>query len=379
MPQTDPLTLRAKQALIATARHLTADGKGILAADESTGTIGKRLGKENLDNTEETRRDYRELFITAEIGEHVSGMILYKETLAQTSSQGVTFVNCLYRQGVLPGIKVDEGLVPLQEGSSETHVQGLDNLEANCIQYHAQGARFAKWRAALKIGDSLPSAEAVDVNCKELAKYAAIAQACGLVPIVEPELMIEGTHDIGVSAAAAERVLQATVVALWREGVLLEGALLKPQMVVPGSSYAGPAPGAEEIAHATLTVLYRTIPPALQGIMFLSGGQSEAEATANLNAINKLARRWSSGPPPWALSFSFGRALQASALKLWVEDKAKPALDVRKRAQTMAAKLAAANGAATLGQFTGQHPSITSGPLIEAFRGLSNPAAPAKA
>ncbi|KAK9804479.1 hypothetical protein WJX73_007002 [Symbiochloris irregularis] len=367
----DTLPADRQEVLVATAKQLTHEGKGLLAADESTGTIGKRLEKSKLENTEEIRRDYRELFLTADICRSVSGVILYKETLAQSTAEGTPFVDALLANDILPGIKVDEGLTPLSEGSQETQTKGLENLEVNCEQYYGQGARFAKWRAALKIGQGMPSAKAIEVNSEQLAEYAAIAQRCGLVPIVEPELLIDGTHDILTTKRAAERTMQSCMAALWRRGVILEAVLLKPQMVVPGSSAPGPPPSTQDIAHHTLDVLYRSVPPAVAGIMFLSGGQSEREATENLNAINQMARHATGGKPCWHLSFSFGRAMQASVLQLWVEDRGRRIADVRARAQAMAARLASANGAAAQGTFTGAHPSVTSGRLEESFRGWS--------
>lgn len=353
------------------AQQLTAPGKGLLASDESTPTIGKRLQKAGVENTEENRRDYRQLFYTAPgIGNSISGAILYKETLSQASSDGTPFVDCLQRQGILPGIKVDEGLQPMPNSPSETTTRGLDNLAANARTYHSQGARFAKWRAALRIGDGLPSDAAVEANAAELAQYAAICQATGLVPIVEPEILIEGGHDIGTAAAVSARVISRCIAHLWQQEALsLEAVLLKPQMCISGSEHSGAKAAPAEVAKHTLDVMRRCVPPAVPGIMFLSGGQSEEEATVNLNELNRLA-----GPSkPWALSFSYGRALQASVLKLWSADRS-----ATQPAQQMAAALAAANGAATCGAYSGPHPSITSADsLRETFRGWGGGAAPA--
>ncbi|KAK9806911.1 hypothetical protein WJX72_007233 [[Myrmecia] bisecta] len=352
------------EELRATAARLCSRGRGLLASDESTGTIGKRLEKAGLQNTEENRRSYRELFYTADIGQYISGVILFKETLLQSTSDGTPFVDCLTRQGVLPGIKVDEGLVPLEGSNGETTTRGLDTLAANCKEYHKQGARFVKWRAALKIDEGCPSEAAVQQNAQQLAEYAAICQACDLVPIVEPELLIDGSHDIHHSAAVSERVISACIAQLWQHNVVLEGMLLKPQMVLPGADYAGPKATSQEIAQHTLTTMRRCVPPAVPGIMFLSGGQSEEEATVNLNTLNSLAA--AEGKAPWALSFSYGRALQASVMKIWSEDQSQ-----KEKARQMAAALAAVNSSATLAKYGGHHPSLTSasGNLREGFRG----------
>lgn len=353
-------------ALEEIASQLAAPGKGLLASDESTGTIGKRLEKAGFENSEETRRSYRELFYTAPIGDAgISGAILFKETLRQSAGDGTPFTQCLLRQGVLPGIKVDEGLVPLEGRPGETSTRGLEGLEAACRQYAADGARFAKWRAALKVGAGRPSERAIELNAQQLAEYAAVCQACGMVPIVEPELLIDGDHDTAAFAHASARAISRCVAHLWQKGVVLEATLLKPQMILPGADYSGPRPSPDDVAHETLRVMRRCVPPALPGIMFLSGGQTEEEATVNLNRINQLAQQ--QGRAPWALSFSFGRSLQASVLKLWSEDPS----GNRQRCRDMAAALAQANSQAVLGRFEGPHPSVTSqqGSLRESFRG----------
>lgn len=349
-----------------TARQLAAPGKGLLASDESTGTIGKRIEKAGLENSEENRQQYRELFYTAPIGEAgVSGAILFKETLYQSASDGTPFTECLLRQGVLPGIKVDLGLVPLEGCPGETSTRGMDSLAAACKEYAAAGARFTKWRSALKVGAGCPSERCIEVNAQQLAEQAAICQAAGLVPIVEPELLIDGEHDQAAFAAASERVISACVAQLWRQGVLLEGMLLKPQMILPGADYTGARPTPDQVAQETLRVMRRCVPAAVPGIMFLSGGQTEEEATVNLNRINQVAQQ--QGSAPWSLSFSFGRSLQASVLKLWSEDPQGNKAQCRE----MAASLARANGQAVLGRYKGPHPSITSqqGSLRETFRG----------
>ncbi|KAI7844816.1 hypothetical protein COHA_001695 [Chlorella ohadii] len=365
-----------------TARHLAAPGKGLLASDESTGTIGKRLEKAGFENTEasgplpascwlnEARRAYRQLFYTAPIGEAgISGAILFKETLYQSADDGTPFVECLRRQGVLPGIKarlgVDEGLVPLEGCPGETSTRGLEGLASACAEYASAGARFAKWRAALKVGGGCPSEKAIEINAAQLAEYAAICQAQGLVPIVEPELLIDGDHTLAQFAEASTRVISRCVAHLWQKNVVLEATLLKPQMCIPGADHTGEKPTSDVIADETLRVMRRCVPAAVPGIMFLSGGQTEEEATVNLNAINRLAQQ--QGRAPWSLSFSFGRSLQASVLKLWSEDREGNAQQCR----DMAAALARANSQAVLGRYEGPHPSITSqaGSLRETFRG----------
>uniref|UniRef100_A0A7S0WS82 fructose-bisphosphate aldolase n=1 Tax=Chlamydomonas leiostraca TaxID=1034604 RepID=A0A7S0WS82_9CHLO len=280
-------------------------------------------------------------------------------------------VAVLNEQGIAPGIKVDEGLVPLEGGlEGETWTKGLENLAAAAREYKAQGAEFAKWRATIKVQQGGPSDKAIERNAEDLASYAAICQVSGLVPIVEPEILIDGHHDIGRFQAVTERVIAETFTHMWRKGVHLEGALLKPQMVIPGADYAGGKATPEEVAHHTVTALRRVVPPALPGILFLSGGQSEEEATLNLNAINVAARQM--GRAPWSLSFSYGRALQHSVLKTWAANQAAVA-----DAQAMALALAEANSRAALGNYSGPHPTTASTEsLRENFRGWSG-AAPA--
>ncbi|CAL8462920.1 g2454 [Coccomyxa elongata] len=348
------------------AEKLTIRGKGILASDESTGTIGKRLEKAGLQNTEDVRRAYRENFYTADIGNSISGAILFKETLYQHASDGVPFVKCLTSRGVLPGIKVDQGLVPMPGSNGETSTRGLETLASECKQYWQQGARFTKWRAALKVSDGLPSEAAIQRNAQELAEYAAIAQACDLVPIVEPEILIDGDYTLQRSGEVSQRVLQSCIAQLWRQPVDLEATLLKPMMVMPGADASQKA-SAQDVAVATLDTMRRSVPPAIPGIMFLSGGLSEKESTLYLNAINNLALQ--QRKDTWALSFSFGRALQASVLQLWTVERTGHV--PQGSAKGMAEALARANAAAAKGQFQGPHPSITSlaGTLRENFRG----------
>lgn len=350
------------------AQFLTQRGKGLLASDESNGTIGKRLVAAGFNNNPETRRRYRQLFYGAEELEHsISGAILFKETLYQSMDSGETFVNTLKSKGILPGIKIDEGLTPLPGcgPTGETRTKGLDGLDAVCAEYRSAGARFAKWRAALHVH---PSQRAVEVNASELAQQAAICQAHGLVPIVEPELLIDGDHSIDDFEVASLRILTETIATLWRQpGISLEATLLKPQMIVPGAGHPSRNDRhalSEDIARRTLRAMRHCIPPAIPGIMFLSGGQSEEEATINLNTINQLNNNNNNSAGPWALSFSYGRGLQASVLKLWSEKASD------EECMKMAVAVAEANGLASRGEFNGKHPSITGlGSLQESFRG----------
>eukprot|EP01024_Parvocaulis_polyphysoides_P040232 TRINITY_DN3654_c0_g6_i1.p1 TRINITY_DN3654_c0_g6~~TRINITY_DN3654_c0_g6_i1.p1 ORF type:complete len:358 (+),score=39.21 TRINITY_DN3654_c0_g6_i1:147-1220(+) len=344
------------------AQKLTVRGKGLLASDESTGTIGKRFQKVGIENNEENRRSYRELFYTSEgIGQYLSGAIMFKETLLQKASSGKPFVECLEEQNIIPGIKVDEGLTPLLGSEPETITKGLDNLATSCAAYVEQGAKFAKWRATITVGQQLPTDRAIEINSHQLALYASICQACGLVPIVEPEILIDGDHDIQKFALVSERVLSSCINHLHRQSVILEATLLKPQMVIAGADYPGEKSTPDEIATHTIRVMKRCIPPALPGIMFLSGGQTEEQATINLNTINQQVVGC-----PWSLSFSFGRALQASVLDIWSADRS-----ATEQAKKMASELARANGMAQLGKYEGPHPSVLqqNGTLRESFRG----------
>lgn len=301
--------------LVQTARAIATRGKGILAADESTGTIGKRLAAIGVENVLENRTAYRTLlFSTKGLGEYISGCICFEETLlGQSNIAGKSMVDLLREQGIIPGIKVDKGAQPLYGTDGETVTQGITGLAQRCKQYYDAGARFAKWRAILHIKDSgAPSQLAIDQNAATLARYARICQSQGLVPIVEPEVMMDGTHNIERAAVVTEKVQAACVKALSDHHVILEGALLKPNMVRQGSECVEKCT-AENIAQATVRVLQHTIPPALPGIMFLSGGMSEEFATVCLNKMNSL----NLGARPWTLSFSFGRALQQSCLKAW--------------------------------------------------------------
>ncbi|HWB22071.1 MAG TPA: class I fructose-bisphosphate aldolase [Gaiellaceae bacterium] len=294
-----------------TARALVAPGKGILAADESSGTIKKRFDAIGVESTEENRRFYRELlFTTPGVAEFISGVILFDETLRQSSTEGTPFPELLAAQGIIPGIKVDKGAKPLALAPGETVTEGLDGLRERFEEYRGLGARFAKWRATYSVGGGRPSEECVWVNAHALARYAALAQEAGLVPIVEPEVLMDGDHTIEESAKATGRVLQAVYTELHDQRIDFRGTLLKPNMVLSGYEASSRA-GVDEVAQRTLEVLYRHVPAAVPGIVFLSGGQSDEDATAHLNAINQR------GPHPWALTFSFGRALQAPAQKAW--------------------------------------------------------------
>lgn len=330
--------------LIETASRIATPGKGILAADESTGTIGSRFNNITLENNEDNRRAYRDLLLsTKDANKYISGVILYDETFYQKSLDGVAFPELLKSQGIYTGIKVDKGTVVLPGTDAETATTGLDGLGDRAKKYYEGGARFAKWRAVLKIGNGAPTPLAIQENAHTLARYAVICQENGLVPIVEPEVLMDGTHTIETSADVTERVLAAVFKALNDHHVLLEGILLKPNMVLPGTQSEN-KPGPEAVAKYTVRTLQRTVPPAVPGINFLSGGQSEAEATANLNAINAFP-----GKKPWTLSFSYGRALQSSVLKAWKGDKANV-----EAARNVYLQRAQFNGLAVLGEYKGE-------------------------
>jgi fructose-bisphosphate aldolase, class I len=297
--------------LAATAKALVAEGKGILAADESDSTIKKRFDSIGLESTEENRRAYRDMLFTTEgVEEYVSGVILFDETIRQSSSDGTPFPKLLDQRGVIPGIKVDKGAKPLANAPDETITEGLDGLRQRLEEYRELGARFAKWRATYSITDELPSEYCNWTNAHTLARYAALCQEAGLVPIVEPEVLQDGTHTIERSFHVTSRVLEAVFTELHDQRVELEGILLKPNMVLSGYS-ASKRAGAPEVAEMTVRCFRRHVPAAVPGIVFLSGGQSDEDATAHLNAMNAL------GPHPWELSFSYGRALQAPSLKAW--------------------------------------------------------------
>jgi fructose-bisphosphate aldolase, class I len=301
----------AANELHETAQALVAEGRGILAADESDGTIKKRFDSIGVESTEETRQAYRNLLFTTEGAEEfISGVILFDETIRQSSDDGTPFPKLLDSKGIIPGIKVDKGAKPLALTDGETITEGLDGLRGRLEEYRELGARFAKWRATYSIAPGKPSEYCVWTNAHALARYAALCQEAGLVPIVEPEVLMDGDHTIEAASKATGRVLQAVYTELHDQRVDLWGTLLKPNMVLSGYDASDRA-GADEVAEATLECFYRHVPAAIPGIVFLSGGQSDEDATAHLNAMN--AR----GPHPWQLSFSYGRALQAPALKAW--------------------------------------------------------------
>lgn len=294
------------------AQQLVAHGKGILAADESTPTIGKRFAKINVENTENNRRAYRELlFTTPNRGEYISGVILYDETIRQRASDGHTFVTVLEKQGVLPGIKVDEGTEVMADSPNEVVTKGLEGLPKRLSEYVNMGAKFCKWRAVIRINASIPTDKCIQINAERLAKYAKLCQENNLVPIVEPEVLMDGGHTIEKCFEVTKKVLIVVFAELKKAGVALDGMILKPNMILSGAECERQA-GAKEISELTVKCLKETVPAEVPGIAFLSGGQSEEFACETLNEINKL-----SAGCPWQLSFSYGRALQASALKAW--------------------------------------------------------------
>src|SRR5690242_2333870 len=294
------------------AASLVARGKGILAADETVPTLTRRFDALQIPSTERTRRDYREMLFTfAGAGEFISGVILQDETIRQKSAAGVPMAEVLSRQGIMPGIKVDTGAQPLAGCPGETVTEGLDGLRDRLAEYRGLGARFAKWRAVIRIGDRMPSAACIGANSHALARYAALCQEQGLVPIVEPEVLMDGAHTIERCEAVTGTVLHTVFDELFDQKVSLKAMLLKPNMVIAGKQ-CGKQASSEEVARATLRCLTRHVPSAVPGIVFLSGGQDHLAATAHLNEINRLA-----GPKPWKLSFSYGRALQDEALRAW--------------------------------------------------------------
>jgi fructose-bisphosphate aldolase, class I len=330
----------AAQDLESTARALVAEHKGILAADESEGTIKKRFDSIEVESTEENRRAYRDLLFTTEgIEEFISGVILFDETIRQTSSDGTPFPKLLEQRGVIPGIKVDKGAKPLANAPGETITEGLDGLRDRLAEYRELGARFTKWRATYSIGEDLPSEYCVWTNAHALARYTALSQEAGLVPIVEPEVLMDGDHTIERSFEVTSRTLHAVFTELRDQRVAHEGMLLKPNMVLSGYSCPQQA-SHDKVAEQTLRCFRRHVPAAVPGIVFLSGGQTDEDATANLNAMN--AR----GANPWELSFSYGRALQAPALKAWVGDPAN--VEAAQKAFYRRAKF---NGAARSGSY----------------------------
>lgn len=327
--------------LAATSAKLATRGKGILAADESTSTITKRFEAAGIPSSEDTRRAYREMLITTPgFNEFIAGVILFEETLNQKTSQGVNFADALNNMGVLPGIKVDKGLVHLANTTDENITQGLDGLPERLAEYKSKGARFAKWRAVYNISATTPSDLAIQTNAEVLARYAAICQEQGIVPIVEPEVLIDGDHTLARCEAVSEPVLHAVFNALYRHHVKLEYMVLKPSMVISGKSATQKA-SVNEVAEATIRILRRTVPGAVPTINFLSGGQTSEQATAHLNSMNQL------GQLPWNLSFSYARALQDYCMKTWAgQAKNIPA------AQNAFYKRAKLNSLATTGNYS---------------------------
>jgi fructose-bisphosphate aldolase class I len=324
------------------ARKMVAPGKGLLAADESTATIKKRFDAIQVENTEDNRRDYREMMFrtTKTMQEHISGVILFDETIRQKAKDGTPLTKVIEAAGSIPGIKVDAGAKPLAGSTGETITEGLDGLRERFQDYHKLGARFAKWRAVIDIAKDIPTYNCVNANAQALARYAALAQENGIVPIVEPEVLMDGDHDIARCEQVTSWVLEAVFSQLFYAGVKLEGIILKPNMIVPGKKCAKQNSVAE-VAEATVRVLKRLVPGAVPGIAFLSGGQSDLDATAHLDAMNKI------GKLPWALTFSYGRALQAAPQKAW-SGKA----DNVVAAQAAFAHRALMNSNAALGKWT---------------------------
>jgi fructose-bisphosphate aldolase, class I len=296
------------------ARAMVAPGKGILAADESSGTIAKRFAAIGVESTEDRRRDYRELLFRSEdLGRYISGVILFDETIRQKAADGTPLIQILRAEGVIPGIKVDKGAKRLAGSPDETITEGLDGLRERLDEYREIGARFTKWRAVIHIGKEVPTSYGIQVNAHALARYAALSQEAGLVPIVEPEVLMTGSHSIDRCYEVTEATLREVFYELGRQRVSLEGMVLKPNMVLSGSNASGRA-GPEEVAEKTVDCFLRTVPAAVPGIAFLSGGQSDEEATVNLDAIN---RRASEAGVPWQLTFSYGRGLQAAPQQAW--------------------------------------------------------------
>jgi fructose-bisphosphate aldolase class I len=326
------------------AKAMVAPGKGILAADESGGTITKRFTAIGVESTESSRRDYRELLFRAAkaMSDRISGVILFDETIRQKAADGTPLVTVIEKAGSIPGIKVDKGTKPLPFSPGETITDGLDGLRERLIEYRDLGAKFCKWRAVIDIGPGIPSYNCINANAHALARYAALCQEENLVPIVEPEVLMDGDHEIGGCEEVTESVLKTVFQELYYARVKLEGMVLKPNMVVPGKKSAKQASDTE-IAERTLRVLKACVPAAVPGIAFLSGGQSDVEATARLNAMNRI------GDLPWRLSFSYGRALQAAPQKAW-SGKA----ENKSAAQAAFAHRAEMNGLATLGKWSAE-------------------------
>ena len=322
---------------------MVARGKGIIAIDESNATIKKRFDTVGVENTEENRRAYREMLLTTPgLGEHISGAILYDETLRQKTKDGVPFTKVMMDNGILPGIKVDKGTTPLAGFPGEVVTDGLDGLRERLNEYAGLGAKFAKWRAVININieDGMPSDTCIEANAHALARYAALCQEAGIVPMVEPEVIMDGEHDIDDCFVVTEKVLRALFNALYQHNVMLEGTILKASMVIPGKDCPDQA-SVEDVADYTVQCLKSAVPAALPGIVFLSGGQSDEDATAHLNEMNKVENL------PWPLSFSYGRAMQSAALKIWGQDIVN---NIGKAQETVHAR-ARDNGLAAMGEW----------------------------
>ena len=337
------MTEEEKSQLREIAEAMVARGKGILAADESTGTMSKRLEAADVEATDETRRGFREVMFTAEgTEEYISGVIMYDTTLRESSKDDKPFPELLSEKGILPGIKVDTGAKPLAGSPDEKITEGLDGLRERLEEYHELGARFAKWRAVIEIGDDLPSPYCIDVNAHALARYSALCQEAGIAPIVEPEVLMDGKHTIDRAEEITEATLRAVFSALSDQRVALDGMVLKPNMVLSGTDCSDQA-DIDEVAARTLALLTKVVPEEVPGIAFLSGGQSDEQASAHLSAMN------ATGGVPWELSFSYGRALQATPLKVWSGEEASEA-----KAQEAFAHRARCNGEARHGRYTAE-------------------------
>ncbi len=332
------------------AKKMVASGKGLIAADESAGTIEKRFTAVGVSCTEENRRVYREVLITAPgLEEHVGGIILFDETIRQKTSGGESFSAALEKRGILPGIKVDAGTKALALHPGEVITEGLDKLRERLAEYFAMGARFAKWRAVITIGNGIPSDACIHANAHAMARYAALCQEAGIVPIVEPEVLIDGDHTIEQCYDASAKALKRTFEEMADQGVLLEGAILKASMVIAGKSAAKQSTP-QEVAEATVRCLKETVPANLAGVVFLSGGQGDEQATENLDAMNKLgpSTMLGAGKHPWPLSFSYSRAIQNPVLKIWA---ANPSANAAKAQETLLFRCKM-NGLAALGKYS---------------------------
>ena len=326
--------------LVDTAQAMVGEGHGILAIDESQGTIKKRFDGVGVESTEDNRRNYRSALLTTPgLGDHISGAILFDETLRQSTPDGRPLVQVMQEAGIIPGIKVDKGAKALAGHPGEKVTEGLDGLRERFAEYSDLGARFAKWRAVIGIGEDIPTSACIEANAHALARYAALAQESDLVPIVEPEVLMNGNHDLDTAYEVTEATLRAVFNQLFDQGVVFEGTVLKASMVISGDQASDRA-GVEEVADATLSCLLNTVPAAVAGIVFLSGGQDDQEATAHLDAMNRM------GDFPWPLSFSFGRALQQAALKTWSQN-----MDQPEKCQKVLKHRAEMNGLAAMGQY----------------------------